>query len=105
MDSVMLWCVKYVLQRSQSCNGLCVDPKLEQQVELLMSDEVRWWDEKSQRKIKDEAAPALHYRLSQTHRQVELFRTMVNLMLGPQNMNFCKFINFLMNVFLVHLSG
>lgn len=39
---MVAWCVENVLHRAQISYGVCVDPELEEHVEVLMGYELRW---------------------------------------------------------------
>ena len=51
MHSMMRRCIKDVFQRSNASNGLRVDPKLENKIELGMYEHNWRWNEKCHRQI------------------------------------------------------
>ena len=51
MNSMMRRCIKDVFQRPNASNGLGVDPKWENKIELGMYEHDRRWNEKRHRQI------------------------------------------------------
>lgn len=51
VHSVVTRCVENPLQGAQMSDGLCVQPKLEQQTKLLVRYKVGWWNEEGEGQV------------------------------------------------------